>query len=32
MKRAIDEALKVMNDVPVGAIIVKDGVIVSSCP
>ena len=31
MKRAIDEALKVMNDVPVGAIIVKDGVIVSSC-
>ena len=31
MKRAIEEALKVKNDVPVGAIIVKDGSIISAC-
>ena len=31
MKRAIEEALKVKNDVPVGAIIVKEGSIISAC-
>ena len=31
MKRAIDEALKVTKDVPVGAIIVRDGNIIASC-
>lgn len=30
MKRAIDEALKVQNDVPVGAIILKDGEVIAS--
>lgn len=29
MKRAIDEALKVQNDVPVGAIILKDGEVIA---
>jgi len=31
MKRAIEEALKVTKDVPVGAIIVKNGNIIASC-
>ena len=30
MKRAIEEALKVKNDVPVGAIILKEGEIIAS--
>lgn len=30
MKRAIEEALKVQNDVPVGAIILKDGEVIAS--
>ncbi len=30
MKRAIEEALKVKNDVPVGAIILKEGKIIAS--